>query len=172
MPMAPPKHLAGPRARLDSHRGNETLVGLAPPAERRPEPVNPPPPESMRPAEPAPTGQVVLGKGKWAMSMPSAVAMALIACLGGALTAWINKPQQAGQAEILKAIDDAAAKTAVDRKPLDDAIVKRLGDDETALQLLRLSVEALNNRVTDRLNAISPQPVDPLRDRMNDRLRK
>src|SRR6185369_13642248 len=36
----PPKGYEGPRTRLESHRDESTLVGLAPPAERRPEPAN------------------------------------------------------------------------------------------------------------------------------------
>lgn len=44
MPMAPPRGLQGPRARLvSSPEPDRTLIGLAPPSERRPSMSNPPP---------------------------------------------------------------------------------------------------------------------------------
>jgi len=155
MPMGPPKHLAAPRTRLDSHRDDPTLVGLAPPAERRPEPVNPPPPESMRPtiadrASEPPAGQVVLGKGKWSLSMPSVVALALIASVGGFATAWLNKPNAGDPAEIAKAIRDEAAKAKEERAVVDAAILKRLDGAETKLDRLQDSQDRLRERFNER----------------------
>lgn len=151
MPMRPPKHLAGPRPHLESHRDETTQIGLAPPAERRPEPVNPPPPESMRPPMPSvETGVVTVGKGKWSMSMPSAVALAMIACVGGAFTAWINKPNAGDPAEIAKAIRDEAAKSAAERAITDAAILKRLDTAETKLDRLQDSQDRLRERFNER----------------------
>ena len=160
------------------------MAGVAPPAERRPDPVNPPPPESMRPpvadrATELPAGQVVLGKGKWAMSMPNAVAMALIACLGGALTAWINKPQPGDPAQIAKAIQAATDVANAELAKQNKALLDRVDGSETKSARLQGAIDSLlAMRLDDRLSAVETkidrvqQSQDALRDRVNDRLAK
>jgi len=152
MPMLPPRHLAAPRARLPSIRDDQTLVGLAPP-ERRPEPVNPPPPESSSPTMAplsVPPEHVKLGRGKWQLSVPSAVAMALIACLGGGITAWINKPNDGDPAAIAKAIRDEMAALRSDIATQNAAIVHRLDGTETKVDRLQDSQDRLRERFNER----------------------
>jgi hypothetical protein len=173
MPMRPPKHLAGPRPHLESHRDETTQIGLAPPAERRPEPVNPPPPESMRPPMPSvETGTVTVARGKWTLSVPSAVVLAALTCVGGAATAWVNKSPADDPTPALKAMRDIADQLKEDRKTELEALTKRVGDTEGELKLLNLSVQQLNNRVTDKLNQIYPAAPDSRAAPMNDLLRK
>jgi len=173
MPMEPPKHLAGPRGRLDSLRDDPTLIGLAPPSERRPAPVNPPPSESMRPPMPSvEAGTVTLAKGKWAMSMPNTVALALIACLGGALTAWISKPNAGDPAEIAKTIRNEMLLLRQDITNAQAAITHRQDGTDTKVDRLQDSQDRLRERFNERFAQEPATRADPLAAPMNRQLTK
>ena len=127
------------------------IPGLRLPPERRPEPTNPPPPESEPPAFPVvERGTVSVGHGKWAMTMPSVVALALIASVGGFATAWLNKPNAGDPAQIAKAIRDEMAKMKEDRAIVDAVIIKRLDGAETKLDRLQDSQDRLRERFNER----------------------
>jgi len=101
-------------------------------------------------SEPPPTGQVVLGKGKWSMSMPSAVALALIACVGGAVTAWINKPAAEDPTPALKAVRDEMAALRAELTTQNAASVHRLDGLETKVDRLQDSQDRLRERFNER----------------------
>jgi hypothetical protein len=111
---------------------------------------------------------VTVGKGKWTLSMPSAVALALIACLGGALTAWINKSDPG---TIAKTLQQEMAKAAEDRKLYEDASTARYEGLETKVGAMKESVDSLRARFNDRF-PLPAQPVDPLAAPMNKQLAK
>lgn len=180
MPMAPPKHLAAPRARLGSLRDDQTLVGLAPPAERRPAPVNPPPPESMRPPMPsvevAEARAVTLARGKWSLSLPNAVAMALIASLGGAVVTWINKPSQGDMSPIAKDLRNKVDLTEANCTKQVSALSDRFNTAETKASLQQGALESIaaarpKERIEDieaRLSRLQ-DAHERLKDRVNER---
>jgi len=122
------------------------LPGIPTRHARRPEPVNPPPSESIPPA-----GAVKLGRGKWAFSMPSVVALALIASVGGFATAWLNKPAPGDPSAIAKAIRDEMAAQKQESAVQTAAILKRLDGVETKVDRLQDSQDRLRERVNDRL---------------------
>src|SRR6185369_3392777 len=128
------------------------IPGLQLPPERRPEPTNPPPPESIRPA-----GEVKLGRGRWSLSMPSVVALALIASVGGFATAWLNKPNAGDPAVIIAGWRAEQDKRDATRKDVDDAITTRLGNLELEFRLQRQSIEGLRDAINFR-NPVPPSP--------------
>jgi hypothetical protein len=155
---------------MGSHRDEETLVGLAPPAERRPEPVNPPPPESMRPPQPsADTGQIVVGRGKWTLSMPSAFALAALTSVAGAFLGWVNKPNAGDPAVIVAGWRAEKAKDDEQRKTVDAALTKRVEGVELEIRLMRQSFDDFRASMSFR-NPLPPSPVDPLAAPMNKQL--
>jgi hypothetical protein len=172
MAMPPPKHLAGPRARLDSHRDDPTLVGLAPPVERRPDPVNPPPPESVRPPMPSvETGQIVLEKGGWKLSLPGAFMLALLASLGGGVVSWLSKPSSGDAAPLIATAIGKMDAAEEKRAAFEKAITDRQGNVELELRLQRQSIENIRDLMNMR-NPLPPSPIDPRAPAMNDALKK
>lgn len=156
-------------------RPDQTLVGLAPPSEKRPQMANPPPPESLPPPPSLPSsvppGQVVLGRGKWSMSMPSVVALALIASVGGFFTAWLNKPSAGDAAPLIATaigkLDAAEEKRAAFEKAMTD----RQGNVELEMRLQRQSIETIRDLMNMR-NPLPPSPLDPRAAPMNEALKK
>jgi len=120
--------------------------------EQRPAPVNPPPPESIRPPMPSvEVGTVTVARGRWALSMPSVVALALIASVGGFATAWLNKPSPGDPSAIAKAIRDEMAAQKQEAAVQNAAILKRLDGVETKVDRLQDSQDRLCERVNDRI---------------------
>lgn len=127
------------------------IPGLKLPPERRPEPVNPPPPESIPPLPSVEVGTVTVARGRWALTMPSVVALALIASVGGFATAWLNKPAPGDPSAIAKAIRDEMAAQKQESATQSAAILKRLDGVETKVDRLQDSQDRLRERVNDRL---------------------
>lgn len=174
----PPKGYEGPRQRLDSHRDDPTLIGLAPPAERRPEPANPPPPESMRPRVEVSAddfGQTVHANyGKNRFSGPAWVFL-VVAALGAAV-----------------AITYFVTRNADSSRPPSDTVLNELRafreeqhgvniDVKLQLGLLRNDVNSLqsqtgaNSAAIGGLSAANPRyapPSDPRAAPMNDVLKR
>lgn len=130
--MAPPDHLLGISTRHTRSLGEPIALGK-------------PPPESI------PPGEVKLGRGKWTLSMPSVVALALIASVGGFATAWLNKPSPGDPSAIAKAIRDEMAAQKQESAGQTAAILKRLDGVETKVDRLQDSQDRLRERVNDRL---------------------
>jgi len=117
--------------------------------EHRPAPVNPPPPESIRPGQPS--GEIVLRKGKASVSIPSVVVIALLTSMSGAAVAWLNKPPPGDPGPIIKDVRDQMAAQKRDSAIQSDAILKRLDGVETKVDRLQDSQDRLRERVNDRL---------------------
>jgi hypothetical protein len=153
-----------------------SMLGAKPPVQHRPAVANPPPPESIRPppratAVSAPDGHVTLGKGPWSLSMPSVVALAIIASVGGFATAWINKPNAGDPAEIVKAIRLDMVSLREELTKQNAAIAHRQDATETKVDRVQDATDRLRERFNERFAQPAP-PVDPLSNRMNQQLAK
>lgn len=177
MPMPPPRAYEGPRRALFEPQDERTLIGVAPPAERRPAPVNPPPPDPHHAAS-APEritelpGQVTIGKGPWTMTMPSAVALALITTVGGFAVAWLNKPSPGDPAQIAAAVESSLAKNREETSRQLAAFDKRLDGFETTLTETKSALSSLHDRVNDKIVDARAPATTPLSGQVSTQLRK
>jgi hypothetical protein len=82
--------------------------------------------------------------------MPSVVALALIASVGGAITSWVSKPNAGDPAQIAKAIRDDMAAQKQEAAVQNAAILKRLDGVETKVDRLQDSQDRLRERFNER----------------------
>jgi hypothetical protein len=99
----------------------------------------------------AETGTVTVARGKWTLSVPSAVALALITCMGGAFAAWINKPAADDPTPALKAVRDEMAALRSELTTQSAANAHRLDGLETKVDRLQDSQDRLRERFNERL---------------------
>ena len=104
--------------------------------------------------------QVDLGKGR-SIALPQVVALALITCVGGFATAWLNKPSPGDPTVILQTVRNEIAAQRQELATRDAALDKRLTSIETQVSRLQSSQDTLRDRVNDmRYSApIVPTPL-------------
>jgi hypothetical protein len=82
--------------------------------------------------------------------MPSVVALALIASVGGFATAWLNKPNAGDPALIIASLRADMARQKAEQDTTLRALLDQVQALQTQMGLMRISQDALRDRLNDR----------------------
>ncbi len=116
-------------------------------------------------------GRVTLAHGRFRFSMPQAVVLALITCVGGYFASAARRPPDDPSALLQEfRNENEAAKT--ERKKELDKLTERLGTLETKIGVLQSSIDGSNARINDlRTDILGLPRRDPMAPAMSDALR-